>query len=134
MLKKLSIIMILLCLVLTACGAKLEEGTYEGRSTPDSRGAYSTVTIEVSDGKIASAEFLQYNADGTLKDESYGEEAGEESYKKAQDALKFSQQYSEKLVETQDVEKVDAVTGATSSWKQFQEAAKDAVAKAKGGS
>lgn len=130
-LKKLSILLILLTLILTACGAKLEDGSYNGRSTPDSRGAYGEVNVEVEDGKIASAEFLQYNADGTLKDESYGEEAGEESYEKAQNALKYSEQYPEKLVETQDVEKVDAVTGATSSWKQFQEAAKDALAKAK---
>ncbi|NLM11626.1 MAG: FMN-binding protein [Clostridiaceae bacterium] len=133
-LKKLtiSIVLVLLVVALTACGAKLEDGNYEGQSTPDSRGAYGVVSIEVKDGKIASAEFLQYNADGTLKDESYGKESGEENYKKAQDALEYSKQYAEKLVETQKVDKVDAITGATSSWKQFQEAAKDALAKAKG--
>ena len=74
---------------------------------------------------------MQYNSDGTVKDESYGKESGEENYKKAQDALENLRQYPEKLVETQNVDKVDAVTGATSSWKQFQEAAKDALAKAK---
>ncbi|WP_252891105.1 FMN-binding protein [Thermoclostridium stercorarium] len=82
---------------------------------------------------MESAEFLQYNADGSLKDESYGKDSGEENYKKAQAALEASKQYAEKLVETQDVEKVDSITGATSSWKAFQEAAKDALAKAKGG-
>jgi major membrane immunogen (membrane-anchored lipoprotein) len=126
------IILVLLALVLAACGGgKLKDGSYEGRSTADSRGAYGVVKIEVKDGKIASAEFLQYNSDGTVKDESYGKESGEENYKKAQDALENSRQYPEKLVETQNVDKVDAVTGATSSWKQFQEAAKDALAKAK---
>jgi major membrane immunogen (membrane-anchored lipoprotein) len=116
---------------LSGCGSSLKDGTYEGRSTNDNRGAYGIVSLEVKNGEIASAQFLQYNADGTLKDEKYGEEAGEDSYKMAQNALQYSKKYPEKLVETQDVGKVDAVTGATSSWKQFQEAAKDALAKAK---
>lgn len=74
---------------------------------------------------------MQYNADGTLKDENYGKESGDENYQKAQNALKSSEQYTKKLVETQNVDKVDAVSGATSSWNQFKEAAKDALAKAK---
>jgi len=133
--KKLGIVLVSILLVaaLTACGAKLKDGSYEGQSTPDSRGGYGIVKIEVKDGKISSAEFLQYNADGSLKDETYGQGSGEENYKKAQDALKASAEYPKKLVETQDVEKVDSITGATSSWKAFQEAAKDALAKAKGG-
>lgn len=130
--KKVFTVMIISAMVLLAgCGAALKDGTYEGRSTDDSRGAYGVVSLEVKDGKIASAEFLQYNADGTVKGEKYGEEAGEESYKVAQNALENSQKYPEKLVETQNVDEVDAITGATSSWKQFQEAAKDALAKAK---
>jgi len=132
--KKLSIsvVLVLLAVMLVACGAKLQDGSYEGQSTPDSRGAYAVVKIEVKNGKITSAEFLQYNSDGSLKDENYGKTSGEENYKKAQEALEASKKYPEKLVETQNVDKVDSVTGATSSWKQFQEAAKDAVAKAKG--
>ncbi len=107
------------------------DGTYEGRSTKDSRGAYSTVMVEIADRRIVSVDFLQYNADGTLKDETYGFQAGEEDYRMAQKALKISSQYAEKLVKTQNVEKVDAITGATTSWEQFQEAAKDALAKVK---
>lgn len=129
--KLLSFIVVCTLIMLSACGAKLKDGTYEGRSTDDSRGAYGVVTLEIKDGKITSAEFLQYNADGTVKDENYGKEAGEENYKIAQKALDHSSEYPKKLVETQDVGKVDAITGATSSWKQFQEAAKDALAKAK---
>jgi len=134
--KKFGIVLISVFLIaaLVACGGgKLKDGSYEGQSAPDSRGGYGVVKIEVKDGKIESAEFLQYNADGSLKDESYGKDSGEENYKKAQDALEASKKYAEKLVETQDVEKVDSITGATSSWKAFQEAAKDALAKAKGG-
>lgn len=128
-----SVILVSLMVVLTACGGggKLQIGSYEGQSSKDSRGGYGVVKIEVKDGKITSAEFLQYNGDGSLKDESYGKDSGEENYKKAQEALEASKQYAEKLVETQDVAKVDAITGATSSWKHFQEAAKDALAKAK---
>lgn len=130
--KKLSVFLFICVLaLLPACGKAYKDGTYEGRSTNDSRGAYGTVVLKIEGGKIASAEFVQYNADGTIKGEKYGEEAGEENYKLAQKALENSKQYPEQLVKTQDVEKVDAVTGATSSWKQFTEAARDALAKAR---
>lgn len=118
-------------ILLPACGKAFRNGSYEGRSTDDSRGAYGIVSLKIEGGEIASAEFVQYNADGTVKGEKYGEEAGEENYKIAQKALEQSKKYPEQLVKTQDVEQVDAVTGATTSWKQFQEAAKDALAKAK---
>lgn len=130
--KKLTLLFILWALILMpACKKNFRDGTYEGRSTDDSRGAYGIVTVKIEGGKIASAEFVQYNADGTVKAEKYGEEDGEENYKIAQKALEQSKKYPEQLIRTQDVEQVDAVTGATTSWKQFQEAAKDALAKAK---
>lgn len=129
--KKLLIISVLaLSLILSGCGG-LKDGTYEGKSSEDSRGAYGAVNLEIKDGKIAEAEFLQYNADGTVKDENYGKESGDENYQKAQNALKNSAQYAAKLVETQNLDKVDAISGATSSWNQFKEAAKDALDKAK---
>lgn len=131
--RKLSILLVLsVMLLLVGCGGGgLKDGSYEGKSSEDSRGAYSIVKIEIKDGKIAQAEFLQYNSDGTLKDEDYGKGSGDENYQKAQNALKSSEQYSKKLVETQDVDKVDAVSGATSSLNQFKEAAKNALEKAK---
>ncbi len=130
--KKLTVSVLMCVLVLLpACGKAFRNGSYEGRSTDDSRGAYGIVSVKVEGGKIASAEFVQYNADGTIKGERYGEEAGEENYKIAQKALEQSKKYPEQLMQTQNVEQVDAVTGATTSWKQFQEAAKDALAKAK---
>ncbi len=130
--KKLSLVLLVLAamVLLAGCGG-IKDGSYEGKSSEDSRGAYSIVKIEVKDGKIASAEFLQYNADGTLKDEKYGEGSGDDNYQKAQNALKASEEYAKKLVEVQSVDKVDAVSGATSSLGQFQEAAKDALSKAK---
>jgi len=118
-------------ILMPACGKAFRDGSYEGRSTDDSRGAYGIVSVTILSGKIASAEFIQYNADGTVKGEKYGEEAGAENYKIAQKALEQSQKYPQRLIQTQDVEQVDAVTGATTSWKQFQEAARDALAKAK---
>ncbi len=111
--------------------SRLRDGKYDGRSTDDSRGAYGIVSLEVRNGKIAAVEFLQYNADGTMKDEAYGRETGEENYEMAQKVLEHSEEYARKLVETQDVEKVDVITGSTTSWKQFKEAARDALAKAK---
>lgn len=129
--KKTIILLFLSVMLLLAGCSGLKNGSYEGKSSEDSRGAYGVVKLKVEGGKITQAEFIQYNGDGTVKDENYGKEAGDENYQKAQNALKSAVQYAEKLMETQDIKKVDAISGATSSWNQFQEAAKDALGKAK---
>ncbi|EFG27553.1 FMN-binding protein, partial [Fusobacterium periodonticum] len=68
---------------------------------------------------------------GNVKGDDYGKEAGDEKYRKAQIAVEGFSTYADKLVEVQDPNEVDAVSGATVSNKEFKEAVWDALEKAK---
>ncbi len=107
-------------------GAKYKDGDYSAKSTPDERGNYSEVKITIKDGKIATANYQGYLKDGSAKDENYGKTDGkienQDNYDKAQNALKGAATYAPKLVETQDVSKVDTVAGATHAHDEFKEA------------
>lgn len=109
----------------------LKDGTYTGKSSEDDFGGHIEVTIKVSDGKISETVVKNLQKDGSEKGEDYGKEAGEEGYKTAQMTLEASQTYGKELTEKGSVEKVEAVSGATQSYNQFVEAAKDAINQAK---
>lgn len=109
----------------------LKDGTYTGKSSEDDYGATIEVTVTVADGKISDTEVKNLNADGSEKGETYGEEAGEEGHKIAQDTLKASQEYGKELKEKGSVEEVEVITGATQSYDQFVEAANSAIEQAK---
>lgn len=112
-----------------------KDGIYTGQSQPDDRGAVGKVVITVQQGKIVKAEYQGLQKDGKVKDAEYGKTNGkienQEMYDKAQKAVKAAASYGPKLVETQSVGKVDAVSGATVSYKQFVEAVGLALKNAK---
>jgi len=104
------------------------DGIYKAVSSiKDDWGGYAEAIVTITDGKITACEFLSYEKDGTFKGEDYGKTDGVIKnaglYKIAQDSMKKAAQYGPKLVETQRLDKVDAVAGATSSYKLFQNAA-----------
>ena len=78
---------------------------------------------------------MSYDKDGKLKDADYGKTDGVIKnaglYKIAQAALAGAAQYGQKLIQTQELEKVDAVAGATVSHELFQNAAGIALKQAK---
>jgi len=111
--------------------AQYKDGEYTAQSEKDERGNYASLKLTIKDNKITAVEWKELTSDGKEKDESYGKQAGEESYKKAQEALKASQTLDEKLVELQDVEKIDTLTGASNSLKLFKDLVKEALEKAK---
>ncbi|MCX7749526.1 MAG: FMN-binding protein [Clostridia bacterium] len=118
--------------LMTGCAkneAAFKDGDYSAKSDPDERGNYGEMKIKVSDGKIAEVDFKEFTPKGP-KDENYGK-GNEENYKKAQDALKAAKTYGPKLIETQDVEKVDLISGATGSHTLFKDLAKKALEAAK---
>lgn len=110
-----------------------KDGTYIGRSDPDPdlRDAVGELTLTILNGKITQAEYKGIQKDGTVKDSDYGKTNGKienrEFYNKAQQALKGAMTYGPKLVETQDVDRVDSISGATLSYKQFREAGHKAL-------
>ena len=113
-----------------------KDGIYKAVSgIKDDWGGYAEVTITVEGGKITHCEFLSYEKDGKLKDEDYGKTDGiiknAGLYKIAQAALAGAAQYGRKLIQTQQVEMVDAVAGATVSYELFQNAASIALRQAK---
>lgn len=127
-------------LMLASCGAKnYADGTYEGKSsvyTGEDEGGngYGVAKITIADNVIVDCEFDTYEPEGKLKDEDYGKADGEiankDYYNKAQKAVMGSKNYAEQLSAKGALKEVDAVSGATISYKQFNEAVEDALSKA----
>ena len=108
-----------------------KDGTYTAVSEKDDWGGWADVSITVQDKKIVDCSFVSYDKNGVVKDKTYGMQDGQIKnaglYKIAQDSVESSKKYPESLVETQDIDKVDAVSGATVSHQLFQDAVKKAL-------
>lgn len=123
--KGLLVFVLLFALLLGACGGpKLKDGTYSHQSTPDESGGYADVTITIQDGKIVACEQILYDKEGNVKDESYGKLLNENLYKVAQAAVKAAAEYPAALIAKQDIDQVDAISGATQSHALFVECVK----------
>jgi major membrane immunogen (membrane-anchored lipoprotein) len=111
-----------------------KDGTYTAKSGLDTRGGWGELKLVIEKGKIVMADYKGIQITGKPKDEEYGKTNGrienQDFYVKAQNAVKASAAYGPNLVETQAVDKVDAITGATVSHEQFVEAVKKALAQA----
>jgi major membrane immunogen (membrane-anchored lipoprotein) len=128
--------------LLSGCGSKsYADGTYTGQSSvyesdedEGNGNGYGVVTLSIENNEIVSCTYLTYEPDGTLKDEDYGLQEGNvanrDYYNKAQKAIAACEVYAEKLVQTNDVKKVDAISGATINYNNFEEAVKDALKQA----
>jgi major membrane immunogen (membrane-anchored lipoprotein) len=117
-------------------GGGYKDGTYTAKSGTDELGGVGIITLTIENGKITKADFKGIQVTGQPKDAGYGKTIGninQEYYNKAQKAVKGATAYAPSLVETQDVDKVDAVSGATVSHGQFTEAVKKALKQAQGG-
>lgn len=122
----------LMLVAITGCsGGAPKDGTYEGIYEDEESGSGMTVTLTIADGAITECELVATDKTGAVKDEHYGEASGEANYQKAQRAVEGMKQYPDQLVALQNVDDIDAVSGATVSLKEFQIAVKDALKKAK---
>jgi len=114
--------------------AKAKDGTYQGLGKPDGEGEYTKLTLVIENHKIKEAKFEGFLKGGKLKDADYGKTNGKVEnkvyYNKAQLAVRANNTYAEELVKKQDLNKVDAVSGATISYKGFFEAGQTALEKA----
>lgn len=146
--RSLLILLLAASLSFTACNGKdaakkdastdasgFKDGEYHGESAVDEWGGKVTTDIVIKDGKITEATLHNLTADGKEKGEDYGKAAegatNKGLYKIAQNAIKQAQEYPKLLVETNDIEKVDAISGATTSFNSFKEAVNDALKNAK---
>ena len=133
----------LMAFAFTACGSEggsgsvtYKDGTYSGRSADhaaDESGngaGYGTVELTIAGGKVTACTFAMYEIDGTLKDDQYGAELSRENRLKAQKAVQAGQKYASGLAEKGELSSVDAISGATISYSEFEEAVQDALKKA----
>jgi len=135
-------VLTLALLTLAGCGgsASYADGTYEGRSElyEDNEGGdgdgYGVVELTISGSVITDCTYSTFQVNGDPKDAEYGKEGGvvanQDYYNKAQRAVQACDQYAQKLVETGDLKSVDAISGATINYEQFQDAVKDALSQA----
>ena len=113
--------------------SKLKDGIYTAESARDEKLGISQITLTVENHKIVAAEFVGYDLFGNAKGEDYGTLTGDKSsadYKKAQVAVKANSEYAKQFLDTQRLDKVDAISGATISYNQFMEAAEKALKQA----
>lgn len=107
------------------------DGTYTGKSQPDDDGGYGQVSLTVKGNDITAVTFALLEKDGHPKDADYGKTNGKvvdiPTYRKAQAGIAAAPKYAAQLVETDDLARVDAITGASLSYQQFQEAVTDAL-------
>ncbi|MBQ8135047.1 MAG: FMN-binding protein [Clostridia bacterium] len=145
--KILAVLLTLTAATVLFCGCSeqvsYKDGTYEGKSgvyetgdgEEDAGSGYGVVKLTIKDNKITACEFNTYEEDGTLKDDDYGKKDGEianqDFYNKAQKAQKACAEYAKALVEKNDPEQVDVISGATVNNTEFLEAVYDALDKAR---
>jgi major membrane immunogen (membrane-anchored lipoprotein) len=109
------------------------DGVYSGVSAADDKGAFGEVSVTVAGGRITECRYVTRQRDGSVKDADYGKVNGEVSnvdfYNKAQLAVRAMDEYARSLVETQSVNDIDAISGATIAYDQFTEAVSAALAR-----
>jgi major membrane immunogen (membrane-anchored lipoprotein) len=120
---------------LAGCGkGEYRDGTYHGTSGKDDTGAWAEVSITIENKKIADCVFITKQKDGTIKDENYGKVNGEISnqsfYDKAQLAVRAMKKYRDDFLKSGSLKGVEAVSGATIAFNQFNEAVDEALGKA----
>ena len=103
--------------------AEWRDGTYTAKTETDDYGYYGEIELVIRDARIAEVSYDEKDQDGTPKGENYPYPLGPESEDK----------YEEQLLETQDPEQVDNITGATQTWERFKQTAMDALKQAQGG-
>ena len=94
------------------------------------------MSLTIKDNRITECVFTTYELDGSVKDENYGMVDGEvknkDFYNKAQKAIAAAPVYAQQLVETNDISKVDGISGATYNYNDFKDAVRAALKKAQG--
>ncbi len=105
---------------------KLKDGhytaVYKDETEDDKSASTCEVELTIEGGRIVACGSRELDAKGNVKDESYGKGLGGQSESKAQIALEGIRKYPELLVQKQDPETVDGISGATVSLKRFKEA------------
>jgi major membrane immunogen (membrane-anchored lipoprotein) len=147
--RKLYMLLILVFVVvssLTACSSNekvtlstvketsiYNNGVYNVQSEKDVEGYYCKATVTIKDDKIQEIDWQILDENNRVFDETYEEvfEGNEYYQEQCRNDLKGAKTYGPELIEVQDLEKVDAISGATWANQKFKEIIKLALAEAK---
>lgn len=129
----IAIIIIIVALGIALFFMNKNKSYNDGIFKSSASGAFGDINIklEIKDGKILKCELEAIDKEGNIKNENYGKNSGEKNYQLAQIALNGIMKYPDMLLQAQDVEKIDAISGATVSFREFQMAVKDALEKSR---
>ena len=111
---------------------KYKDGVYKSfANIKDDWGGTAEVEIKIEEGKIVECTFLSYEKNGNLKGSEYGKVDGVIKnvglYKIAQASILRAAEYGQKLIETQNIDDVDVIAGASISYKLFKDAVENAL-------
>ena len=142
--KNYKIILVALCFICifscskteTKKSIKYKDGVYKSfANIKDDWGGTAEVEIKIKEGKIVECTFLSYEKNGNLKGPEYGKVDGVIKnvglYKIAQASILRAAEYGQKLIETQNIDDVDVIAGASISYKLFKDAVENALQGAK---
>lgn len=112
---------------------KYKDGEYEVKSDRDYQDFYCKAKVTIKNNKVINVEWNIYDVNDRVFDESYEEVyVGEPIYQQqCRDDLKGAKTYGPKLVEVQNIKKVDAISGATWANEMFKLVISLALEKAK---
>ena len=131
---KMSLILFLLTVLLTACSGKqdLQDGYYTAQALGFSHGWKEYVTIMVKGGSIVSVEYNAENPSGFIKswDNAYMQTM---LHSNGTYPNEYTRYYASQLLEGQGNGQIDAITGASSSHSSFEKLAAAVVEQARKG-
>ncbi|MCI8719297.1 MAG: FMN-binding protein [Lachnospiraceae bacterium] len=123
-----------LIMSLTACSEKteLQDGYYTAQASEFNHGWKEYITIMVKGGSIVSVEYNAENASGFIKswDNAYMQTM---LHSNGTYPNEYTRYYAGQLLEDQNEDEIDALTGATSSYTSFQKLSKAVLEQARKG-
>ncbi|MDR0636659.1 MAG: FMN-binding protein [Treponema sp.] len=134
--KYMRLVGLLALALLAGCGkGGYKDGVYSGQSSADDTGAWGEVSVTITGGRVSDCQFITRQKDGTIKGEDYGKVNGaisnQDFYNKAQLAVRAMEEYARSYRTSGDLSKVDAISGATIAFNQFNEAVELALEQAR---
>lgn len=129
-----ALMVLLLMVPLTACGDKeeLQDGYYTAQAAEFHYGWKEYITIMVKGGSIVSVEYNAENPSGFIKswDNAYMQNM---FHTNGTYPNEYTRYYAGQLLENQQADGIDALTGASSSYGSFQQLAAAVLEQAKKG-
>lgn len=116
--KYFCMMLIVMTLLISGCGSKMKDGFYTAEMSDYSFGWKEYLCILVKDGDIVYAEFNAKDPSGYIKswDNAYMENMGTLSGTYPNEYTRY---YVAELIESQNSEDIDTLTGATTSGSNF---------------